>query len=80
MTHDNSQPAEYNQFSESTRTTFEAITHALMTTQLTDTSGNSLAIRWTWKSIETINGRFRIRAGTCNSASMSCSDLTPYRS
>jgi len=38
MTHDNSQPTEYNQFSLSTRTTFEAVTHALMTTDLTDKS------------------------------------------
>ena len=29
MTHDHSQPTEYNQFSQSTRTTFEAVTHAL---------------------------------------------------
>src|SRR5262249_54080182 len=42
MTHDNSKPTDYNQFSMSTRTTFEAVTHALMTTQLTDKSGKSL--------------------------------------
>src|SRR5215468_12290057 len=42
MTHDNSQPTDYNQFSMSTRTTFEAVTHALMTTELTDKSGNPL--------------------------------------
>ena len=58
MTHDNSQPAEYTQFSESTRTTFEAITHALMTTQLTDTSGNSMGNALDLvQSIETINGK-----------------------
>src|SRR5215471_8140453 len=57
-THDNSQPAEYNQFSQSTRTTFEAITHALMTTQLTDTSGNSMGNALDLvQSIETINGK-----------------------
>src|SRR5215472_7026046 len=39
MTHDNSQPTDYNQFAMSTRTTFEAVTHALMTTELTDKSG-----------------------------------------
>src|SRR5215472_7813427 len=42
MTHDNSQPTDYNQFSMSTRTTFEAVTHALMTTKLTDKSGKSM--------------------------------------
>src|SRR5690349_8576962 len=42
MTHDNSQPTDYNQFAMSTRTTFEAVTHALMTTKLTDKSGKSL--------------------------------------
>src|SRR6185312_13300518 len=36
LTHDNSKPTEYNQFSVSTRTTFEGVTHALMTTKLTD--------------------------------------------
>ena len=81
MTHDNSQPAEYNQFSQSTRTTFEAITHALMTTELTDTSGKSMGNALDLvQSIETSTGRFRIRVETCNSASMSCSDLTPCRS
>jgi hypothetical protein len=58
MTHDNSQPTEYNQFSQSTRTTFEAITHALMTTQLTDKSGNSRGSALDLvQSIETINGK-----------------------
>jgi DNA phosphorothioation-dependent restriction protein DptG len=42
MTHDHSQPTEYNQFSMSTRTTFEAVTHALMSTELTDKSGKRI--------------------------------------
>lgn len=58
MTHDNSQPTEYNQFSLSTRTTFEAVTHALMTTDLTDTSGRSMGSALTIvQSIEAINGK-----------------------
>lgn len=58
LTHDSSRPTEYNQFSQSTRTTFEAVTHALMTTGLTDKSGNSLgnALELV-QSIETINGK-----------------------
>src|SRR5690242_9755803 len=58
MTHDNSQPTEYNQFSLSTRATFEGVTHALMTTKLTDKSGKSLgsAIDLV-QSIEAINGK-----------------------
>ena len=58
LTHDSSRPTEYNQFSQSTRTTFEAVTHALMTTQLTDKSGNSLGNALDLvQSIETINGK-----------------------
>ena len=58
MTHDKSQPSEYNQFSQSTRTTFEAVTHALMTTELTDKSGKSLGSALTLvQSIEAINGK-----------------------
>jgi len=45
LTHDSSRPIEYNQFSQSTRTTFEAVTHALMTTRLTDKSGNFWEMR-----------------------------------
>ena len=45
LTHDSSRPTEYNQFSQSTRTTFEAVTHALMTTRLTDKSGNFWEMR-----------------------------------
>src|SRR5689334_15403377 len=41
MTHDHSQPSEYNHLTQSTRTTFEAVTHALMTTPLTDKAGKS---------------------------------------
>src|SRR5437879_5753607 len=50
MTHDNSQPTEYNQFSLSTRTTFEAVTHALMATELTDSRENPWETPWTWCS------------------------------
>ena len=58
MTHDNSQPTEYDQFSLSTRTTFDAVTHALMTTELRDKSGKSMgnALRLV-QSIEAINGK-----------------------
>src|SRR5215831_3582549 len=58
MTHDNSKPTDYNQFSMSTRTTFEAVTHALKTTQLTDKSGKSLGSALDLvESIEAINGK-----------------------
>jgi len=58
MTHDKSQPSEYNQFSQSTRTTFEAVTHALMTTPLTDKSGKSMGNALDLvQSIEVINGK-----------------------
>src|SRR5262245_55140005 len=58
MTHDNSQPTDYNQFSMSTRTTFEAVTHALMTTQLTDKAGKSMGnALGLVQSIEAINGK-----------------------
>src|SRR5215469_795620 len=58
MTHDNSQPTDYNQFSMSTRTTFEAVTHALMTTELTDKSGKSMgSALGLVQSIEAINGK-----------------------
>src|SRR5262245_12342031 len=58
MTHDNSQPTDYNQFSMSTRTTFEAVSHALMTTQLTDKSGKSMGSALDLvESIEAINGK-----------------------
>jgi len=58
MTHDNSQPTDYNQFSMSTRTTFEAVTHALISTPLTDKSGKSLGSALDLvQSIEAINGK-----------------------
>src|SRR5215471_5878859 len=58
MTHDNSQPTEYNQFSMSTRTTFEAVTHALMTTPLTDKTGKSMGNALDLvQSVEAINGK-----------------------
>ncbi len=58
LTHDNSQPTEYNQFSQSTRTTFEAVTHALMTTRLTDKSGKSMGNALDLvQSVEAINGK-----------------------
>src|SRR5215469_3570650 len=58
MTHDNSQPTEYNQFSVSTRTTFEAVTHALMSTELTDKSGKPMGSALNLvQSIESINGK-----------------------
>src|SRR6516225_6008756 len=42
MTHERSRPTEYDQLSLSTRTTYEAVTHALMTTDLTDRTGSSM--------------------------------------
>jgi len=58
MTHDNAQPTEYNQFSLSTRTTFEAVTHALMATELTDRSGRSMGSALDLvQSVEAINGK-----------------------
>src|SRR5215472_3762244 len=57
-THDNSQPTDYNKFSMSTRTTFEAVTHALISTPLTDKSGNSMGSALDLvESIEAINGK-----------------------
>jgi hypothetical protein len=58
MANDHSQPTEYNDFSLSTRTTFEAVTHALMTTNLTGKAGqpmgNALELV---QGIEAINGK-----------------------
>src|SRR5215472_5895658 len=57
-THDHSPPTEYNTFSISTRTTFEGVTHALMTTKLTDKSGKSMGSALDLvQSIEAINGK-----------------------
>ena len=58
LANDHSDPAEYNQFSLSTRTTFEAVTHALMTTKLTDKSGQSMGNALDLvQAIEAINGK-----------------------
>ena len=58
MSGDHSDPAEYNTFSLSTRTTFEAVTHALMTTNLTDSSGKSMGNALDLvQGIEAINGK-----------------------
>ncbi len=56
QTHDD--PADYDQLSLSTRTTFEAVTHALLTTKMTSKTGqpegNALDLV---QSIEAINGK-----------------------
>ena len=58
MTGDHADPKEYNQFSLSTRTTYEAVTHALMTTPLTDKSGKSMGTALDLVGeIEAINGK-----------------------
>ena len=58
MSGDHSKPEEYNSFSLSTRTTYEAVTHALMTTPLTDKSGKSLGNALDLvEAIEAINGK-----------------------
>jgi len=58
MTHEHSEPAEYDQLSLSTRTTFEAVTHALMTTNLTDKAGKSMGNALDLvQAIEAINGK-----------------------
>ena len=58
MTNDHSEPTEYNQFSLSTRTTYEAVTHALMTTNLTDKSGKPEGTALDLvQAIEAINGK-----------------------
>jgi hypothetical protein len=58
LTGDHADPKEYNQFSLSTRTTYEAVTHALMTTQLTDKSGKPMGTALDLvESIEAINGK-----------------------
>lgn len=58
MMHENLPPSDYDQLSLSVRTTFEAVTHALMTTNLTDQSGKPLGNALTLvESIETINGK-----------------------
>jgi hypothetical protein len=58
LTGDHADPKEYNQFSLSTRTTYEAVTHALMTTTLTDKSGKLTGTALDLvESIEAINGK-----------------------
>ena len=58
MMHESLPPSDYDQLSLSVRTTFEAVTHALMTTNLTDQSGKPLGNALTLvESIETINGK-----------------------
>jgi len=58
MTNDHSDPKEYNEFSLSTRTTFEAVTHALMTTNLSDKSGKPMGTALDLvQAIEAINGK-----------------------
>jgi hypothetical protein len=56
--------ASYNQLASSTRSTFEAVTHALMTTKLTDSSGESLGVALDLvKSLEDIAGEKREARG-----------------
>ena len=58
MTGDHADPKEYNQFSLSTRTTYEAVTHALMTTALTGESGKPMGTALDLvENIEAINGK-----------------------
>ena len=51
-------PSDYNKLPISTRTTFEAVTHALLTTSLSDNSGESMgkALELV-KAIETVSGK-----------------------
>ncbi len=56
--------AAYNDLPLSVKTTYEAVTHALMTTGLTDDSGNSLgAAIDRIESIETVQGRVKGTGG-----------------
>jgi hypothetical protein len=58
LTGDHADAKEYNQYSLSTRTTFEAVTHALMTTTLTDKSGKPMGTALDLvEAIEAINGK-----------------------
>ena len=58
MTGEKDPPSDYDTLSLSTRTTFEAVTHALMNTELTDKSAHSLGNALTLVgSIETVNGK-----------------------
>lgn len=58
MMGENLPPSDYNQLALSIRTTFEAVTHALQTTELTDKSGQPLSNALNLvQAIETINGK-----------------------
>ena len=58
LTGDHASPTEYNQYSLSTRTTFEAVTHALQTTALTDKSGKPMGTAFDLvEAIEAISGK-----------------------
>jgi hypothetical protein len=58
LTGDHADPHEYNQYSLSTRTTYEAVTHALMTTTLTDKDGKPMGTAFDLvEAIEAINGK-----------------------
>jgi hypothetical protein len=59
LTKNNLNPAEdYNELSLSVRTTFEAVTHALMTSKLTDQNGRSLGTALDLVSyLETVHGK-----------------------
>lgn len=58
LTGDRASPTEYNQYSLSARTTYEAVTHALMTTQLTDQSGKPMGSALDLvEAIEAISGK-----------------------
>jgi peptidyl-tRNA hydrolase len=58
LTGDHASPTEYNQYSLSTRTTYEAVTHALMTTQLTEQSGKPMGPALDLvEAIEAISGK-----------------------
>lgn len=58
LMHENDPPTDYDQLSLSTRTTFEAVTHALMTTKLSGKAGESIGNALDLvQSIETIHGK-----------------------
>ena len=58
MMGENLPPSDYDQLALSIRTTFEAVTHALQTTELTDKSGKPLGNALNLvQAIETINGK-----------------------
>src|SRR5215469_1615926 len=58
LTNDHASPTEYNQYSLSTRTTYEAVTHALMTTILKAKDGKPMGTAFDLvEAIEAINGK-----------------------